>query len=105
MVENSYLYRLTLLPPFDKEANWTDEAVQLRNNHFEYLVKLKDKGKIILVGRTDVALDHPGNTGICIFKADDIDEAKQIAANDPAVMGNLMKAEVLPFKVVLKESN
>ncbi|MEH7345963.1 YciI family protein [Bacillus sp. JJ1532] len=56
-----------------------DEAI--RKEHIDYLNDLIEKGKIIAKGPFT---DHTG--GLIIFRAESLEEAQQLADNDPAAI-------------------
>ena len=60
----------------------TDDEVAVIAAHFQYLVDLKERGDLILAGRTQEA---DGTFGITIFEAADEDAARAIMEGDPAV--------------------
>jgi uncharacterized protein YciI len=69
--------------------------------HYEYLEECVEKGIVILAGRT---LNKDEKTfGIVIFKAGDIESARQFAANDPVISNDVMRAEVFPFRIALPQ--
>ena len=77
----------------------TPEERETVSRHFAYLKDLTEKGVTILMGRTQ---NNDENTfGIVIFEAEDEAAARQIMANDPAVLGGVMRATLYPYKVAL----
>jgi uncharacterized protein YciI len=64
--------------------------------HFEYLERALEDGKLILAGP---CLD--GEFGIVVFRGATDDEALEFMQNDPAVRHGLMTAELHPFRVSL----
>jgi len=64
--------------------------------HFDYLKRLHREGMVQLAGPClDAAF------GIVIFEAPDIESARKIMANDPAVYKGVMQGEVHPYRVSL----
>lgn len=77
----------------------TPEESETVSRHFLYLKDLTEKGVMILMGRTQ---NNDENTfGIAIFEAEDEAAARQIMANDPAVLGGVMRATLYPYRVAL----
>ena len=77
----------------------TPEEAETVSRHFAYLKDLTEKGVMIIVGRTQ---NKDENTfGIAMFEAEDEVAARQIMANDPAVLGGVMRATLYPYKVAL----
>ena len=85
-------------PTFVKDASADELAVM--KVHFAYLAGLSEAGKLLLAGP---CLDE-GGFGVGIFKVTDPEEAKALAAGDPAVSGGLMRPELHPVRLAfLKE--
>ncbi len=77
----------------------TPEEAETVSRHFAYLKDLTEKGVMIIVGRTQ---NKDENTfGIAVFEAEDEAAARQIMANDPAVLGGVMRAILYPYRVAL----
>jgi uncharacterized protein YciI len=77
----------------------TPEEAETVSRHFAYLKDLIEKGVMLIVGRTQ---NKDENTfGIAIFEAEDEAAARQIMANDPAVLAGVMRATLYPYKVAL----
>ena len=72
-----------------------DEEARL-GEHFEYLERALEEGKLILAGP---CLD--GEFGVVLFRAGTDDEALEFVQSDPAVRYGLMTAELHPFRVSL----
>jgi uncharacterized protein YciI len=66
------------------------------NEHFDYLQKKLDEGKLILAGRC-----LKGEFGIVIFHAESEQAAEEFMKNDPAVKKGVMTAEMHSFRVAL----
>jgi uncharacterized protein len=83
----------------DGPTKFEDKTVSA---HFEYLKDLEKKGIVLLAGRT---LTEDENTfGIVIFMARDMDAARQVTANDPVIINQVMQAKVFPFRIALPQS-
>lgn len=95
----TYIYYLKLNERYHIESNWDEFANKVVSDHFNYLLDLEEKGRIILVGKTNESDDL--TFGIVIFKAENFEVANQIATNDPAVINNIMNVTVHPFNIVL----
>jgi len=70
-----------------------DKDKELLAIHKEYLQKYIDSGKIFAKGPFT---DHSG--GLVIYKADSYEEAKELAENDPAVVGKARKLQLKEWK-------
>jgi uncharacterized protein len=96
-----FIYILRLQPQYRKAENWTDETNRIVGEHFNYLKNLNENGIALLVGKSDYDNDHPDNFGICIFYAENMDDARALMNNDPCIVNGVMYAELHPFRVVL----
>jgi len=76
--------------------NMTEAEAEIMSNHFVYLQDLMTKGKLVLAGP-----ELSGKFGIAIFEADNIDHAKELTANDPAVNSGIVTAEIYPYRISL----
>lgn len=75
----------------------TEEEHAIIDEHFAYLQEMLAEGKLFIAGRT--LTDSP--VGICIYSAESLDQAQQIAQNDPAVVKGVFHAEVHPYNIAL----
>jgi len=81
--------------PFEPTA---DES-RIVDEHYHYLARLRDEGKLVLAGPSVV----PGDTiGIGVLSIDDEPEARAIVAADPAVSSGVMTAEVRPMRIAVR---
>ncbi len=92
------MHFIYLLHPNKKNFNETinDEERKIISDHFNYLKRLLEEGKLVLAGPT---LD--ATFGISIFEAENEESAKTIMQNDPAIQKNVMTAELYPFRISL----
>jgi uncharacterized protein YciI len=74
----------------------TNSEAEVISEHFAYLQELLAKKELVMAGRT-----HGAEFGIAIFECADIERAKEISANDPAVKAGVFIAEVFPFSIAL----
>lgn len=94
-----FVYKLILEDRLFQEENWTKEDEKIVSAHFNHLVQLKDKNKLILAGKT-AGLDTT-TYGLCIFTADSLEEATSTMNSDPAVQSGIMKATLHEYNVAL----
>jgi uncharacterized protein YciI len=94
-----FIYKLILIDRLFKEDNWTDEDEAIVGRHYNHLVSLKEKGKLVLAGKTS-GLDKD-TYGIVIFQADNLDDAKVIMENDPAIKEGIMTGHLQGYDVAL----
>ncbi len=75
----------------------TPEEFAVIGEHFQFLVDLRDAGKLILAGRTQD--DQP--LGLSIFEAESEEQAKGVVDNDPAVKAGIFTANLRPYAVAV----
>jgi uncharacterized protein YciI len=68
--------------------------------HFAYLQGLLAQGVLILAGPTL----GDTNTGVAIFRADDEASAQLILANDPTIQAGVVRGELRPYRVSLRDT-
>lgn len=95
-----FVYVLRLVPRLHDDKAWTDADKKAVGAHFAHLQAATKEGKVILAGRTL----EPGDKtfGLVIFEAPDAAAARAFMAADPAVVANVMTAEVHPYAVALQ---
>ncbi|MGE0128364.1 MAG: YciI family protein [Blastocatellales bacterium] len=72
----------------------TPEARKIQEGHMAHIGKMAQAGKLFAAGPI---LDNGDLRGIFIFRAASIDEAKALAADDPAIKAGRLKLEILPW--------
>jgi uncharacterized protein YciI len=81
--------------PFDP----TEDEARVVGDHYDYLVKLRDEGKLVVAGPSI----KPGDTfGIGVLDLDDEAEVQAIVAADPAVTSGVMTAEIRPMRIAVR---
>lgn len=96
---------LTVTEKYADEKNWTAADQAKVEEHFQRLIKMKDKGIVILAGRTELALNDPAMQGLVIFYANNEKEANEFMQKDPAVQVKIMQAKVYPYGVAVNKCN
>ncbi|MET0734609.1 MAG: YciI family protein [Microbacterium sp.] len=92
-----WLYRIVpTRPEMMAEATAHEQAIV--GAHFAYLVDLRDRGILILAGRTQ---ETNGTFGISIFEAPDEDAARAVMERDPAVAAGVFEASLYPYAVAV----
>ena len=94
-----YIYVLKLIPKFHDEKNWTENDHEIISRHFLRLKKYCEEGIVLTAGKTD-RVDENG-FGIVIFQAENDEKAAEFMREDPAVIHNMMTAQVLPYRTAL----
>src|SRR5262245_11880618 len=77
-------------------------ADQIQAGHLAYLDSLRKQGKVAAVGRF---ADDEREQGVVIYRVKDVASAKELAAEDPAVIAGRLALEAYPwmtFKGILK---
>ena len=77
----------------------TEEESRVISDHYDYLVGLRDAGKLVVAGPSIVAGD---TIGIGVLDVDEEDEARAIVAADPAIVDGVMTAEIRPFRIAVR---
>ena len=67
--------------------------------HYDYLVSLRDEGKLVVAGPSIVEGD---TIGIGVLDVESRTEAEAIVAADPAITGGVMTAEVRPMRIAVR---
>jgi uncharacterized protein len=92
-------YQLVLLvraPTWKKLAE--DEAKALQAAHIAHLVKMGEAGKAVVCGPFDEQQD-PTLRGACIYAVKSVEEARDLAAQDPIVKAGQLRVEVMRWWV------
>jgi uncharacterized protein YciI len=77
----------------------TEEESRIVSEHYEYLMRLRAEGRLVLAGPSAL----PGDTfGLGIFDQDDRAEVEAIVASDPAVTSGVMTAEIRPYRISVR---
>jgi len=92
-----WLYRIVPSRP-GMVADATPDEQRLVGAHFAYLVELRDRGILILAGRTQEA---EGTFGVSIFEADDEAAARAVMEADPAVAAGVFVASLHPYRIAV----
>jgi uncharacterized protein YciI len=95
-----FLYVLKLVPRLHDDKAWTDADKATGSQHFAHLTAATKAGQVILAGRTM----EPGarTFGLVIFEAADETVARAFMNSDPAVVNQIMTAELHPYQVALQ---
>jgi uncharacterized protein YciI len=92
---------LVILRPARAEMPFepTEEESRIVGEHYEYLVSLRDQGKLVVAGPSI----KPGDAiGIGVLDVDGEDEVQAIVAADPAVTNGVMTAEIRPLRIAVR---
>ena len=92
-----WAYRIVPTRP-EMVTSATDDEAAVVQAHFQYLLALKERGDLILAGRTQEAV---GSWGVTIFEAPDEEAARAIMEGDPVVASGVMAATLHPYAVAV----
>lgn len=92
----TFIYVLTLVRRETLEKTTPNEEAII-DEHFEYLKRELNEGKLVLAGRC-----LKGEFGIVIFNAESEKQAAEFMKNDPAIKKRIMTAELHPFRIALR---
>lgn len=88
-------YQLGLLLRGSKSGTTDpEEAKQIQAGHMAHIQKMADSGKLMAAGPM---MGNGELRGIFLFKAASVEEAKALAADDPAIKAERLKMEILPW--------
>lgn len=92
---------LVILRPVRDEMPFTPTGEESRvvAAHYDYLVSLRDEGKLVVAGPSIVEGD---TIGIGVLDVESRTEAEAIVAADPAITGGVMTAEVRPMRIAVR---
>ncbi len=76
----------------------TPEEQAVVGEHLQHLHRLAGEGAVLHFGRT--TNNDERTVGIVVFEAADMEAAERAVQSDPAVRGNVMRAELLPYHQV-----
>ena len=95
-----YVYVLHLTPRMHDKGSWTDVENGVIAEHFARLAKAAENGQVILAGRTT---ESPDKTfGLVIFEAESGEAARLFMESDPAVVANIMTADLHPYSIAVQ---
>lgn len=77
----------------------TPEEARIVGEHFEYLSRLREEGKLLLAGPSIV----DGDTfGIAILTVEERADAEALVGADPAVTSGVMTPELRPLRISIR---
>lgn len=99
MSQQQYLYQIVPTRPAMLTEGPTKAEGAVLQEHVAYLETLADEEIVLLAGRTQPA----DNTsfGIVILVADSDVAAQDIVSRDPAVLHNVMRAQLFPYRIAV----
>ncbi|MDY0909545.1 YciI family protein [Microbacterium sp. CFBP9034] len=76
----------------------TPDEERIVGEHVRYLLALKERGILIIAGRTQESV---GTFGLTVFEADDEARAREVMEQDPGVRAGLFAASLHPYAVTV----
>ena len=92
--EEMKTYYLVFLKKGPKRDQDSATAAEIQKGHMAHLTKMYNEGKMDLAG--PIMSEHPIR-GICVYNVKTMEEAKQLAESDPAVISGRLIAEIIPW--------
>ena len=83
-------YTMIFLKEGPNRSQGEEEAEELQMAHLKYLFGLRQKGLLVINGPL---LTHPEIRGVGIYATEDMEEAKRLAEQDPAVKAGRLVVE------------
>lgn len=100
----TWLYRLRLNRIELLTEGPTPEEADALEGHWNHLVRLRDEGRIIFVGRSD-ELEPDRLFGDVVFTAPDEAAARATMESDPAVVAGVQSATLYPMRVFMVDAS
>jgi uncharacterized protein len=97
-----FLYRIQPTRPAMLTEGLTEREDAIIGEHFAYLSRLVDDGRVFMAGRT-LETDER-SFGIVVFHAETPEDAAALMQGDPAVRHGVMRAELFPYRIALWSS-
>lgn len=97
-----FLYYLQLTEAYKNPDNWSEESRDIIRRHAAWMDDLGKQGILGFAGRT---LYEPGDSrlfGIALLVAPSIEKAREIMADDPAVVHGIQQAEIHPYSLAIR---
>lgn len=92
----------TFIAVYEHGPKWIEgqpQSAQPLEAHLEYLICLHKSGQVVMGGPFE---DDSG--GLVLLTVDDLSEAKQLIARDPAIVAGILKVEVHAWNQVVSEN-
>lgn len=86
------VYILAMLEPGEARIDDVEQLAEIQQGHMAHIRKLAAAGQLVLAGPV---LDAEDMRGIFILAVDDLDQARALVAEDPAVKAGRLKMRLL----------
>lgn len=77
----------------------TQREAEVVGTHFSYLQQLVKEGVVLMAGRTQ--REDEKTFGVVVFQAESELAARRVMDDDPAVINQVMEAQLFPFRVAM----
>lgn len=74
----------------------TPEVERIRREHLAYFGRMTESGKLVVAGPFEPS-DDPDSRGLCIYRVASAEEARALAAEDPAVKAGRLAVSVMTW--------
>lgn len=92
--EDLKIYYLVLLKKGQERSQDSATAAHIQEGHLQHLHAMVESGKMDIVGPV---MDEAEFVGICVYNTETLEEAKNLASEDPAVKAGRLVVEVHPW--------
>jgi uncharacterized protein YciI len=92
--DKHYLILLRRGPAWTPEV--TPEVEKLQAEHLAHMGRMAEAGKLVAAGPFGEQQD-PTLRGMCLYRTETLEEARQLAEQDPAVKAGRLKVEVMAW--------
>ena len=87
-------YVMAFLRRGPKRDQSSDEAAEIQRGHMENIARMAKEGKLLVAGPF---MDDGEIRGLYIFNVENVDEAKQLTATDPAIQAGRLEMDLHPW--------
>lgn len=95
-----FICKLELTAKYRKPENWDEEANQVVAEHFAYLTRLYQEGKIKWVGKTDLEVTDSNNMGLVVHVEETLEAVEERVLKDPCIQRGIMQFSIFPFRTI-----
>jgi uncharacterized protein YciI len=99
-IRGQFVYLVHPIRPEMLTSGPTPAETEILERHSGYLKDLAEKGTVLIAGRTQN--NDESTFGLVIFEADSEEEARGIMSQDPAVSHKVMRAQLFPYRIAVK---
>jgi uncharacterized protein YciI len=97
-----YCSHLRLAEYYKDKKSWTKETSDVLSAHARFYDSLGKEGILIFAGRTDYEPSDKRLWGMVVIKAETEKEANKIFSQDPVIINDIMRNEVLEFTLPIR---